>query len=34
MEKAGFAGVRCAGTTGTRTSEYTVGALFEGFKEA
>lgn len=32
MEKAGFTGVRHIGATDTRTSDYTVGALFAAEK--
>jgi arsenite methyltransferase len=34
MEDAGFAGVTFKGTTGFRTSQHTIGALFKGYKPA
>jgi len=32
MKQAGFSNVECLGMTGTRTSKYTVGALFKAVK--
>ncbi len=32
-KKAGFSGAECVGNTVTRTSEYTVGALFKAYRK-
>jgi hypothetical protein len=33
LKDAGFRGAECVGNTATRTSEYTVGALFRAYRD-